>query len=418
MRRRGVRRRAHPLAADGGVVLNLEARGSTGPVIMFETSPEQRRRWSDVFGRAAPHPVGTSFAVEVYRLLPNDTDFTAFLDDGLRRAQRGLHRRRRDLPHAAGHAGRRWTGAACSTTATTRWRWPGRSARADLTRRCAPGDDATYFPVPGGLVRYPGWLTWPLAALALRRGAGAGLAGPAPRRRGQRRPAGRRLRAGPGADRRRAGARPAALGRRHRDPARLRRAARPVPAAALVPAGRAGARRRPCCSPGTRCCAAGSARPRWPSAGCGWLARARAGAGRPSRPAARTWPPCRRWPARSAASSRCSLRGWWSVLAVTLGAAVGVVILLPTVVLFFPALGMAMGGAGRALRGAARPGRAAGGRPAAPGGRRPARPGRRCAPAGWGALPASPRARGGGRARRGRPRAWTGSTPRTRSPPS
>ncbi len=31
----------------------------------------------DVFGRAAPHPVGTSFAVEVYRLLPNDTDFTA-----------------------------------------------------------------------------------------------------------------------------------------------------------------------------------------------------------------------------------------------------------------------------------------------------------------------------------------------------
>ncbi|MEV0213916.1 M28 family peptidase [Micromonospora sp. NPDC050695] len=70
---------SHPLAADGGVVLNLEARGSTGPLIMFETSVNNAKL-VDVFGRAAPHPVGTSFAVEIYRALPNDTDFTAFLD--------------------------------------------------------------------------------------------------------------------------------------------------------------------------------------------------------------------------------------------------------------------------------------------------------------------------------------------------
>ena len=60
-------------------MLNLEARGSTGPVIMFETS-RNNAKLVDVFGRAAPHPVGTSFAVEIYRALPNDTDFTAFLD--------------------------------------------------------------------------------------------------------------------------------------------------------------------------------------------------------------------------------------------------------------------------------------------------------------------------------------------------
>ena len=40
-----------------------------------------------------------------------------------------------------------------------------------------------------------------------------------------------------------------------------------------------------------------------------------------------------------------SLRGWWAVLALVVGAAVGVVILVPTVALLFPALGMAMGGA-------------------------------------------------------------------------
>jgi hypothetical protein len=34
------------------------------------------------FAAAAPHPVATSFAVEVYRILPNDTDFSPFRDSG------------------------------------------------------------------------------------------------------------------------------------------------------------------------------------------------------------------------------------------------------------------------------------------------------------------------------------------------
>src|SRR5690349_6054930 len=67
----------HPLARDGGIVLNLEARGSTGPAIMFETAADNERL-AGVFA-GAPKPVGTSVAVEVYRRLPNDTDFTPFL---------------------------------------------------------------------------------------------------------------------------------------------------------------------------------------------------------------------------------------------------------------------------------------------------------------------------------------------------
>src|SRR4051794_9782673 len=70
----------NPLARDGGVVLNLEARGSRGPAIMFETSRDNAKL-VDLYGDA-PRPVGTSFAVEIYRLLPTDTDFTAFLDHG------------------------------------------------------------------------------------------------------------------------------------------------------------------------------------------------------------------------------------------------------------------------------------------------------------------------------------------------
>src|SRR5919206_411380 len=49
----------HPLARGGGVVLNLEARGSSGPAILFETSADNAGL-VDLYGRT-PHPVGTSF---------------------------------------------------------------------------------------------------------------------------------------------------------------------------------------------------------------------------------------------------------------------------------------------------------------------------------------------------------------------
>ncbi|MDG4821332.1 M28 family peptidase [Asanoa sp. WMMD1127] len=155
---------SHAQAANGGVALNLEARGSTGPVIMFETSRDNAKL-VDVFARSAPHPVGTSFAVEVYRLLPNDTDFTAFLDEGFV----GLNSAYID------------GGAVYHTPLDT----PATVDRRTLQQHgdnalglvrafgatdlgaLKAGGDATYFPVPGTLVVYPGWLTWPLAGLAL-----------------------------------------------------------------------------------------------------------------------------------------------------------------------------------------------------------------------------------------------------------
>ncbi|GFJ89915.1 aminopeptidase [Phytohabitans rumicis] len=155
---------SHPLAGDGGVVLNLEARGSSGPVIMFETS----RRNADLvaaFARAAPHPVGTSFAVEVYRLLPNDTDFTAFLDKGFTGLNAAyvdgaaVYHTPLDTPASMNRASLQQHGDNALGLARE-------FGGLDLTTVDA-GGDATYFPVPGGLVRYPGWLTWPLAVLAL-----------------------------------------------------------------------------------------------------------------------------------------------------------------------------------------------------------------------------------------------------------
>ncbi|MET8039882.1 M28 family peptidase [Micromonospora sp. NPDC005215] len=155
---------SHPLAADGGVVLNLEARGSTGPVIMFETS-RNNAKLVDVFGRAAPHPVGTSFAVEIYRALPNDTDFTAFLNQkfvGLNSAYidgGAIYHTPLDTPAAMDRGSLQQHGDNALGLA----REFGRTDLTDLRS----GHDATYFPVPGGLVRYPGTLTLPLALLAV-----------------------------------------------------------------------------------------------------------------------------------------------------------------------------------------------------------------------------------------------------------
>jgi hypothetical protein len=181
----------HDLAADGGVVLNFEARGSSGPVIMFETT-EGNTDLVDVFGTAAPTPVGTSFAVEVYRILPNDTDFTPFLEagrfTGLNSAYidgSAAYHTPQDKPSymdrsSLQHHGDNALGLARAL------------AGADLTTLAQPSAyDATYFPALTLLVRYPGWLVWPFAVLALV--AVAGLAGLV-RRRGLI--TGRRLAAG------------------------------------------------------------------------------------------------------------------------------------------------------------------------------------------------------------------------------
>jgi len=67
----------HPWAHDVGFVLNFEARGTTGPSIMFETSDENGWLIRN-FGQAASHPVANSLSYEIYKRLPNNTDFTIF----------------------------------------------------------------------------------------------------------------------------------------------------------------------------------------------------------------------------------------------------------------------------------------------------------------------------------------------------
>ncbi|HZJ09178.1 MAG TPA: M28 family peptidase, partial [Trueperaceae bacterium] len=72
----------HPWFADVGVVVNLEARGSSGQSMLFETS--ENNAWLiEAFAERAPRPVANSLLYELYRLLPNDTDFSVYKEAGL-----------------------------------------------------------------------------------------------------------------------------------------------------------------------------------------------------------------------------------------------------------------------------------------------------------------------------------------------
>jgi hypothetical protein len=171
---------AHPLASTGGVVLNFEARGTTGPPIMFETS-EGNEGVVGAFA-AAPHPVGSSFGVEVYRAMPNDTDFSVLLADGDFTGMNtafidgmAAYHSPQDVPARLD----RGTLQAMGDNALALTRELG---SRDLAPLAEPGDqDATYFPVLGELVRYPGRLVWPLALASV---AGVGLLALVVRRRG------------------------------------------------------------------------------------------------------------------------------------------------------------------------------------------------------------------------------------------
>ncbi len=72
----------HPWAAEVGAVINLEGRGTSGQSRMFETGPGNASIVEALAG-AATRPSASSVSVEVYRRMPNDTDFSIWRRRGV-----------------------------------------------------------------------------------------------------------------------------------------------------------------------------------------------------------------------------------------------------------------------------------------------------------------------------------------------
>lgn len=73
---------ALPERADVGLVLNFEARGSSGPAFMFETSPGNGALIAAA-GASLSRVTAQSLGYEVYQRMPNDTDFSVVKAAGI-----------------------------------------------------------------------------------------------------------------------------------------------------------------------------------------------------------------------------------------------------------------------------------------------------------------------------------------------
>ncbi len=72
----------HPAVTQVGAVVNLEARGTAGPSLMFETSGDDA--WLvRAYAARASRPFTSSLFPTIYQFLPNDTDLTVFKRRGV-----------------------------------------------------------------------------------------------------------------------------------------------------------------------------------------------------------------------------------------------------------------------------------------------------------------------------------------------
>lgn len=148
--------RDHPLAGRIGAVLNFEARGSAGPVLMFQSSPDNGGLMN-IFAEHSIQPAGNSLADAIYRRMRNDTDFSIPLEHDLQGLNFAFidgffdyhsptdtpeNLSRRSLQHAGNHA------------------LPLARELADRELPVQSGDDVTFFNLLGshGFVSYPMWL--------------------------------------------------------------------------------------------------------------------------------------------------------------------------------------------------------------------------------------------------------------------
>jgi Peptidase family M28 len=149
--------------SDVGLVLNFEARGTHGPALMFETTPQNGWMIRQLVA-AAPYPQANSLAYEAYRNMRNDTDLTIFKKAGIPGMNFAFiagvadYHTELDNVHNLDPRSLQHQGSYALSLAR-------RFGNLDLTH--VKSADATYFNLPGaGMVVYPSAWSLPLALAA------------------------------------------------------------------------------------------------------------------------------------------------------------------------------------------------------------------------------------------------------------
>ncbi|WP_232835269.1 M28 family peptidase [Actinocorallia populi] len=166
--------REHPLGRAGGVLLNWEARGVSGPSMMFETSRDNTRL-VETFINAVPDPRGDSSMVTLYRMLPNNTDFTPLTKAGFR-GMNFAYIERSSHYHTAGDDLANLDQGSLQHHGANMLALTRALGNTDLAA-LESDHDSTYFRAFGKMISYPDPIVLPLAALAVLAVAGLAVLG-------------------------------------------------------------------------------------------------------------------------------------------------------------------------------------------------------------------------------------------------
>uniref|UniRef100_UPI00404B8932 M28 family peptidase n=1 Tax=Fulvivirga sp. TaxID=1931237 RepID=UPI00404B8932 len=154
---------SYPELDDIGMLINFDARGNTGINFTFETTSENGWIIKE-FSKAVDKPMANALAYEIYKLMPNGSDFTEFKDTSIS----GLN-----SAFIEGYAyyhspADTWQNIDLSTLqhqGDLMWQMVNHFGNIDLTE--TKDQDAIFFSLLGQLIIYPASLDWPLIIVAI-----------------------------------------------------------------------------------------------------------------------------------------------------------------------------------------------------------------------------------------------------------
>ncbi|WP_281231401.1 M28 family peptidase [Flavobacterium gelatinilyticum] len=157
----------HPWAKDVGLVLNFEARGTSGPSYMLmETNQGNQALVKEFTNAKAAYPVSNSLMYSIYKMLPNDTDLTVFREQGNIQgfnfafidSHYNYHTQQDDVQHLS-----KTTLAHQGSYLMPLLKY---FANTDLTKTDST-EDNVYFNVPFAFINYPFSWVMPMTLIAL-----------------------------------------------------------------------------------------------------------------------------------------------------------------------------------------------------------------------------------------------------------
>jgi hypothetical protein len=157
----------HPWAKDVGLVINFEARGSSGPSYMLMETNKGNEALVKEFAKAkTSYPVSNSLMYSIYKMLPNDTDLTVFREQGKIQGfnfafidgHYNYHTQQDDVKHLS-----KTTLAHQGTYLMPLLKY---FSNTDLNKT-ESSDDDVYFSVPFSFISYPFSWVLPMTIIAL-----------------------------------------------------------------------------------------------------------------------------------------------------------------------------------------------------------------------------------------------------------